>query len=141
MQEITRHEFLVKTGIILKNFLTIAILGLLAYLSVTLLFGLTGEGWQIAGLVIVVLIALKFIMRLFKHIETVYISRAGEGMQANIAGLKAFSDFLCAAIVGAMAMRAYFHERFDNVIMWCCLIGYFAWNSYKRAKLNSLNKN
>lgn len=141
MQEITRNEFLVKTGNILKNFLIVAVLGFLAYLAVTLLVGLTANGWKLAGLVIAILIALKFTERFFKHIETVYISRSGEGMQANIAGLKAFSDFICTAILGAMAMKSYFHQRFDNVIMWCCLMGYFAWNSYRKAKQNALNKN
>jgi len=141
MQEMTRHEFLVKAGNILKYPLHLVVLGILAYLFVTVFAGITADGWKLTGLVIAVLIALKFIVRFFQHIGSVYMSRAGAEAKANIAGLRSFSDFICIAFVGAMAMRSYFHERFDSVVMLCCIIGYYACTSFKKAKENSLNRN
>lgn len=117
MKPISRNQFL-------SNVFFIAIALIVSYLAVNIGIGLwagmTLEGWKIFGLVLIGFAAIKMIAVLISYLYNKYLLKnlSNNGL-AIIGALNSIVDVVFISIASAMAMRAFYLDRLDNVIMWC----------------------
>jgi hypothetical protein len=116
MKSISRNQFL-------SSVFFIAIALIVSYLivniGVRLWAGMTFEGWKILGLVLIGLAAIKMIALLISYLYKTYIlKRLSENGMATIRALNSISEVVFIGFASAMAMRAFYLERLDNVIIW-----------------------
>lgn len=120
MKPITRNQ-------LLSGAFSTAIVLLMSYLvvkaSIALWSGMTLEGWKFIGLVALGFALIKIgalsIVGLYRRYVLKRLSKNG---LAILEALNAISLVLIISIASAMAMRAYYLDRLDNILMWGGLV-------------------
>jgi hypothetical protein len=116
MKPISRNQFL-------SSIFFIAIALIVSYLIVKFGIGLwtgsTFEGWMIIGLVLVGLATIKILALSISYLYNTYILKhLSKNGLATIGALNSIAEVVFICIASAMAMRAFYLDRLDNVIMW-----------------------
>ena len=116
MKPISRNQFL-SSVFFMASALIVSYL--VVNIGIGLWTGITFEGWKILGLVLIVLLAIKMIAVLISYLYNKFIlKRLSKNGLATVGALNSIAEVIFISIASAMAMKAFYLDRLDNVIMW-----------------------
>lgn len=132
MKTVSRNQFL-------SSAFFVAIALIVSYLVVNigvgLWTGITFEGWKILGLVLIGLATIKMIALLISYLYNKYIiKRLSKNGLATAEALNSIAGVVFISIASAMAMRAFYQDRLDNVVMWSVLALIFIYRLFVELK-------
>ncbi|WMS89016.1 hypothetical protein [Pleionea litopenaei] len=138
----SRREFVKVSGIGflgVGGVLLLAIFSYVAFIFLRGIFNITAEGWVLLGYVALIFSGIYAIALLINRMIDRYQSAHGEVAKVNVA---AFSLTFQAVIIGlcsAMAVRAFYENRFDNIVMWMILVTYNIYHMFKNSRQKLTN--
>ncbi|WP_444934367.1 hypothetical protein [Microbulbifer sp. JTAC008] len=130
MKNISRQEFVRGSG----GFIILAIFSYVTFLFLRGIFNISVEGWVFLGYIAIIFLGFYTTSLLINRLVERYQSAHGDKAKKTIAALSLTIDAVMVGICSAMAVRALYEDRFDNIVMWFCMVAYSIYYMYKHSK-------
>jgi hypothetical protein len=142
MKNISRREFVKGTGMLflsLGRLIMLSVFSYVALLFTKAIFNITYEGWRLIGLLMAIFAFFYIIGIFLNKLIQIYKSNYGDKANANIVAFTVAMDALVVSGCSAMAVRAFYQDRIDNIVMWTLLLTVYLFSLFKEARERELN--
>lgn len=137
LNDISRREFVKRLGRIGNPIFKMIAIGALSFLLILMIVMITNaglEGWKFMIPLVSLVLVLYLASFLFERIAKNYAERAGKVGRANLRALGLVYSGLVFSALGAMAMRAYYLQKNDSLIMWLIILAIFTIRHFREEK-------
>ncbi|WP_444935325.1 hypothetical protein ACJJIW_12385 [Microbulbifer sp. JMSA004] len=130
MKNISRQEFVRGSG----RLIMLAIFSYVTFLFLQGISNISVEGRVFLGYIAIIFLGFYTTSLLINRLIERYQFAHGDKAKKTIAALSLTIDAVMVGICSAMALRALYEDRFDNIIIWFFMIAYSIYHIYKHSK-------